>query len=181
MDGEMWRAWLQHNHLLEKEVWLIFFKRGAEESGVSYDEALDWALCFGWIDSMIRKIDDFRYARKFTPRRPGSVWSKSNIDRVERLTKEGKMTGRGLTLFRDRSGERSHAEKFREDEPPFPPEFLSAVKNNRRAWANFQKLAPGYKRRYLMWIANAKTAETRDRRIEEAVALIAKNVKSLLK
>lgn len=180
-DGGEWRGWLQQNHLLEQEVWLVFYKRGAEEPSVSYDEAVDWALCFGWIDSLIRKIDGRRYARKFTPRRPGSIWSKSNIERVERLTKEGKMTERGMALFRDRSGETPFAEKFRAKEPPFPPEFMSAIKKNRRAWQNFQKFTPGYRRRYVMWITSAKTAGTRDRRIEEAVALIARNVKSLLK
>jgi uncharacterized protein YdeI (YjbR/CyaY-like superfamily) len=92
-DGSEWGDWLQRNHLLEQEVWLIFYRSGVEDPSVSYDEALDWALCFGWIDSMIRKIDDLRYARKFTPRRPGSIWSRSNVDRVARLTKEGRDDG----------------------------------------------------------------------------------------
>jgi uncharacterized protein YdeI (YjbR/CyaY-like superfamily) len=180
-DAETWRAWLHLNHLLEHEVWLIFYKANAGEPGVSYDDALDWALCYGWIDSMIRKIDDLRYARKFTPRRSGSVWSKSNIDRVERLKDEGRMTERGLALFQDRSGETSLAEKFRANEPPFPDDLLDAIKKNRRAWENFQEFTPGYKRRYAMWISGARTAETRDHRIAEAVGLIAKNVKSLMK
>jgi len=180
-DGAEWRGWLQLNHLVEQEVWLVFYKRGAKEPSVSYDEAVDWALCFGWIDSMIRKIDDLRYARKFTPRRPGSIWSKSNIDRVERLTGEGKMTEHGMELFRDRIGGSSIAKRFRTEEPPFPPEFIRAMKKNGQAWDNFQKFAPGYRRRYLMWITSAKTAETRDRRIEEAVDLIARNVRSSVK
>jgi uncharacterized protein YdeI (YjbR/CyaY-like superfamily) len=104
-----------------------------------------------------------------------------NIDRVERLTKEGKMTESGLALFRVRSDKISLAEEFKVKEPPFPAEFLNALKKNRRAWENFQKFAPSYKRRYLMWITSAKAAETRTDRIEEAVSLIAKNLKSLLK
>ncbi len=180
-NGGEWKRWLQRNHLLEREIWLVFYKKGAKRAGVSYDEALDWALCFGWIDSLIRKIDDLEYARKFTPRRPGSIWSESNLDRVERLTKEGKMTEHGLKPFRERTGEPSFAERFRTEEQPFPPAFRSAIRNNRQAWENFQRLAPGYRKRYLMWVTSARTAATRDRRIEEAVRLIAKNVKSLMK
>jgi uncharacterized protein YdeI (YjbR/CyaY-like superfamily) len=86
-----------------------------------------------------------------------------------------------MARFRDRSGETPFAEKFKAKEPPLPPEFLSAIKKNRRAWENFQKFTPGYRRRYVMWISSAKTAETRDRRIEEAVRLISENVKSLMK
>jgi uncharacterized protein YdeI (YjbR/CyaY-like superfamily) len=176
-----WRSWLQQNHLVEKGVWLVFYKKGAGESGPTYDEAVDGALCFGWIDSVIKKIDDYEYVRKFTPRRPGSIWSKSNIRRVERLTKEDRMTEYGLMPFKERGNEISIAERFKAKEPPFPPEFLSALRNNARAWRNFQKLAPGYRKRYLMWITSAKATETRTRRIEEAVGLIAKNLKSLLK
>ena len=112
-NGDEWRGWLQLNHLVEQEVWLEFYRKEAEESSISYDEALDWALCFGWIDSMIRKVDDLKYARRFTPRRPGSVWSKSNIERVERLVEQGKMTEHGLKPFRQRTGEASSVEKFK--------------------------------------------------------------------
>lgn len=162
-------------------VWLIFYRNATGKARLSYDEAIGEALCFGWVDSTIKKIDDDKYARKFTPRRADSIWSKLNIDRVERLTKEGKMTEYGLAPFRARSSEISLAEKFKVKEPPFPVEFLNALRTNRQAWGNFQKFAPSYKRRYLMWITSAKAAETRTGRIEEAVTLIAKNLKSLLK
>jgi uncharacterized protein YdeI (YjbR/CyaY-like superfamily) len=102
-NGAEWRRWLERNHLLEQEVWLVFYRKGAEEPCVTFDEALDWALCYGWIDSMIRKIDDRRYARRFTPRRPGSVWSSSNIERAEELTREGKMAEKGMALFNERT------------------------------------------------------------------------------
>jgi uncharacterized protein YdeI (YjbR/CyaY-like superfamily) len=142
---------------------------------------LDLALCFGWIDSMIRRIDDLKYVMRFTPRRPGSIWSRSNILRVETLTKEGKMTAHGAALFSEGNAEISSAEKPKSGEASFPPQFLKAIKKNEKASKNFQKLAPGYKRRYLKWITSAKTEETRARRVEQAVDLIAKNVKSLMK
>jgi uncharacterized protein YdeI (YjbR/CyaY-like superfamily) len=175
-----WRGWLDRNHLLEREVWLIFYKKDAGEPCIDYDDAVGWALCYGWIDSIIKRIDDKKYTRKFTPRKSGSIWSKSNIERVNRLIKEGKMTEHGMALFEKRN-KVSFAEKFKAKELPFPPEFLDAIKKNRQAWQNFQKFAPSHKRQYQMWITSAKKADTRERRIKEAVNLIGENVKSLLK
>ena len=140
--------------------------RVQENQSVDYDESVDWALCYGWIDSLIKKIDDQKYARKFTPRKVGSIWSKSNIDRVERLIKEGKMTEYGLALFVERNNKISFAEKFKVEEPPFPPEFFKTIKKNKEAWQNFQKFSPSHKRQYQMWITSAKKADTRDRRID---------------
>ena len=180
-SGSKWRDWLKKNHLLEKEVWLVYYKKGSGKPGVDYDESVDWALCYGWIDSLIKKIDDQKYARKFTPRKIGSVWSKSNIDRVERLIKDGKMTEYSLRLFKERNSELSSAEKFKAEEAPFPPEFFQAIKKNKQAWQNFEKFSLSHKRQYQMWITSAKKADTRDRRIDEAVRLIANNVKSLMK
>ena len=94
-----WRSWLDKNHETEDGVWLVFHKKGSREPSISYDEAIDEALAYGWIDSVIRRIDESRYARKFTPRRPWSIWSKLNIDRVMKLTEEGRMTRWGLTAF----------------------------------------------------------------------------------
>jgi len=165
----------------KQRVWLVFYRRGTGKASLSYDEAIDTALCFGWVDSITKKIDDRKYARKFTPRRLGSVWSKSNIDRVRRLAKEGRMTERGMALFRERGLEVSLAEKFKIKQPPYPAEFLKALRKNKGAWSNFQRFAPSYKRRYLMWLTSTKQPKTKERRITEAVDLISKNVKSLLK
>ncbi len=180
-SGDGWRDWLKRNHLLEKEVWLVYYKNGAERTGIEYDESVDWALCYGWIDSLIKKIDDEKYVRKFTPRKDGSIWSKSNINRVGRLIKEGKMTEHGLGLFSNRKNKLSFAERFKVEEPSFPPEFFKAIKKNKQAWQNFQKFPLSHKRHYQMWITSAKKVDTKERRIEEAVSLIAKNVKSLMK
>jgi uncharacterized protein YdeI (YjbR/CyaY-like superfamily) len=98
--GEEWKRWLKQFHLMEREVWLVFYKKDSGKTTVTYEEAVDAALCFGWIDSAIRKMDDHRYARRFTPRKPNSDWSKSNIERLEKLKKEGKMTEWGLASFR---------------------------------------------------------------------------------
>jgi uncharacterized protein YdeI (YjbR/CyaY-like superfamily) len=179
---EDWHSWLEKNHLSESEIWLVYHKKGSSmQTGISYDESLDWALCYGWIDSLIKRIDDERYARKFTPRKPTSIWSKSNIERMNRLIREPRMTERGVELFRKRSKEVSLAERFNAKQIPFPASFTVALKKNERAWQNFRAFSPSHRKQYQMWIASAKRDETRDRRIEEAIRLISKNVKSLTK
>ena len=176
-----WRLWLKKNHLAKQEIWLVFHKATSGVPSISYEDALDEALAFGWIDSVIKKIDDEKYARKFSPRRPRSIWSKSNIGRVERLRQEGRMSKWGLEAFEKRTGEVSLLEKFNREKAVVPGDFEVALKNSEIAWSNFQKMAPGHRKRYLMWIADAKKPETRQKRIAEAVLLVAQNVKNLMK
>jgi uncharacterized protein YdeI (YjbR/CyaY-like superfamily) len=176
-----WHAWLQKYHLTRDGVWLVFHKPGSAIESISYDDALDEALALGWIDSVIKKLDDHRYARKFTPRRPGSIWSKRNIVSVRRLQKERRMTVWGLEAFEIRTGELSLADKFKAIELRSPEDLEAALRRNKRAWKNFQQFTPSYRKRYLMWISAARNPETRQKRIIEAVALISQNVKSLLK
>ncbi len=130
---------------------------------------------------MVRRIDDQRYALRFTPRRSGSLWSKLNQARVRKLTGEGRMTRAGLEAFEKRTSKVSMAERFKVREPPMPDDFITALAENKKASENFRKFAPSYKRRYLMWLVSAKKPETRKKRIAEAVDLVARNVKSLLK
>ena len=141
----------------------------------------DEALAYGWIDSVIRKIDDKKYARKFTPRKPWSIWSSLNISHLNRLKKEGRMTKRGLEAFAKRTGEISQMEKINALGIKVPSDLIEALKKNKTAWANFQKFTPGAKKRYLIWISDAKRPETRKKRVDEAVVLISRNVKNLLK
>jgi len=176
-----WRKWLLKHGSTEKGVWLVFHKKDSGLPTISYDVALDEALAFGWIDSIIKKIDDRSYARKFTPRQPWSTWSKSNINRVDRLKKEGRMTKRGLEAFAKRTGEISLLEKFNQEEVAIPEDLQDALRRNKEAQANFEHFAPSHRKRYLIWISAAKRPETRKRRIEEAVILISKNVKNLMK
>ena len=176
-----WRSWLDKNHAEKQEVWLVFHKKKHAQSSISYDEALDEALAYGWIDSLVKKLDELRYARKFTPRRPGSIWSTPNIERARRLTREGRMTKRGIQALDNRTGEISQLERITADGARPPKDLIEALKRNKRAWANFQNFTPSYRKRYLVWISSAKRADTRKKRIDEAVALISRNVKALLK
>jgi uncharacterized protein YdeI (YjbR/CyaY-like superfamily) len=100
-----WRSWLRNNHLNSEGIWLVFHRETDAKPSISYDDAIDEALAYGWIDSNIRKLDEQRYARKLTPRRPGSIWSRPNIERVKRLRREGRMTKWGLKAFEKRTAE----------------------------------------------------------------------------
>jgi uncharacterized protein YdeI (YjbR/CyaY-like superfamily) len=176
-----WHGWLWKNHLAKEGVWLVFHRKDSGVPTITYDEALDEALAFGWIDSVIRKTSETSYVRKFTPRRPYSVWSSSNIARVEALRREGRMTKWGLQAFGRRTSEVSMLEKVNAEGAAVPKDFEAALRKDKAAWANFQGMAPSHRKRYLVWLASAKRPETRKKRIAEAVTLVGRNVKNLLK
>ena len=159
---EEWRKWLKQNHRKVDEVWLVFYKKGAGEQSLDYDSALDEALCYGWIDSIIKKIDDTKYARKFTPRNEVSKWSEINKKRVERLIKDGRMTEAGLAVVK---AAKANGCWDKSDRPPtipkVSPELIIALKRNKKAAANFDQLAPSHQKQYIMWIATAKRPETK--------------------
>jgi len=170
-----WRSWLKANHGSVKEVWLVFLKGANADQALTYEQSLDEALCYGWIDSLIKRIDDERYARKFTPRRNNSGWSALNKKRAEKMVHEGKMTEAGLAKIKaaKKSG---RWDKDSRPAIPFdvPPELTKALTANKRAKENFERLAPSHRRHYIAWIAVAKKAETKKRRIAESIALLEK-------
>jgi len=172
-----WRAWLAKHHDSESEAWLIFQRRHTGRQSVAYEDAVDEALCFGWIDSLVRRLDDARYARKFTPRKPGSRWSTANRQRYARLKAAGRLTPAGLKLEPTvRSGDAprpSYAE--------IPRYIQDALKNHPAAWNYFKSLAPSYRRMYIGWIDSAKQPATKMRRLQEAIGLLAAGKKLGLK
>ena len=174
-----WRKWLDKNHATQNEVWLVFFKKQTGKIQVSYDEAVEEALCLGWIDSIIQNIDSDKYARKFTPRKNSSKWSALNKKRVARMIQEGKMTEHGLSVLNFTSAEDDYGRtEERAQRDPIPPPFLTrALKENPKAWEYFQSLAPSYRRSYIGWITEAKTEATRSKRTQEALTLLANNQK----
>jgi uncharacterized protein YdeI (YjbR/CyaY-like superfamily) len=176
-----WHSWLDKHHLAKTEIWLVFHRKESKIPSITYGEALDEALAYGWIDSVIRKINDEKYARKFTPRKPWSIWSSLNVSHVNRLKKEGRMTKWGLEAFAKRTGEISQMERINAEGAKIPRDLTQALKKNKTAWNNFQKFTPSCKKKYLIWISGAKRPETRKKRIDEAVELISRNVKNLLK
>ncbi len=166
-----WRAWLAAHHATASEVWLVFFKKHTGQPRVAYAEAVEEALCFGWIDSIVRRLDDERYAQKFTRRKPGSQWSASNLERIERLIAQGRMTPAGLAMV---DPDAKPPKRF-ESGDELPAEVAVALRQSPRAWENFQNLAPSYRRDYVRWITEAKRPETRQRRLQKALELLAAN------
>jgi len=166
-----WRSWLERNHATQSGVWLVFYKPG---KGLTYDEAVEEALCFGWIDSLIKRLDAERYLRKFTPRTSTGHWSAINLERIRRLKRAGRMTPAGLAkLEKDVQAYVPLAKR----RIAIPPDLRRALSRDARARENFEELAASYRRHYVAWIATAKKAETRARRLQEALALLAKNKK----
>ena len=168
-----WRAWLDKHHETKTEIWLIFHKTHTGVANVPYGDTVEEALCFGWIDSLIRRLDDDRYARKFTPRRPGSVWSESNKARVERMIAQGRMTEAGMAFVDEAkaTGEWTRRrERPKVSSDAVPVELQTALDASPRAAETFHALAPTYRKQYILWIATAKRPETRKRRTREAIA-----------
>jgi uncharacterized protein YdeI (YjbR/CyaY-like superfamily) len=241
---EEWRAWLTKHCRSETEVWLIYYKKHTDRPRIPYDDAVEEALCFGWIDSIVKKMDDDRFAQKFTPRRGGSQWSELNKSRLRKLIRDGRMTEAGLAKFDpgtlrkvakakpgdeavdvprfikqalvankkarenfqslslsrrkayirmivDAKKEETRERRLREaisllerspNDPDDIPRFMKqALMANKKAWENFRQLAPSYSRQYVGWIMHARTEATRERRLREAISLLAQNKKLGLK
>ncbi|MFQ5650337.1 MAG: YdeI family protein [bacterium] len=161
-DRTEWRAWLSANHDKVAEVWLIFYKKETGKTSVEYGASVEEALCFGWVDSIIKNLDETKYARKFTPRRPHSKWSPSNIKRVEKLIEEGLMTGHGMQKVEaaKRDGNWDHPVQKPELTFEIPPEFSQALNRNKAAKENFDKLATTYQKQYIESITCAAIQRT---------------------
>lgn len=175
-DKDAWRAWLQENHVTQKEAWLVILKNHVTKPGVDYEAAVEEAVCFGWIDGIMKGADGDSYFLRFSPRKRGSVWSVSNQKRVERLIAQGRMAEAGLATVREakENGEWEAALR-REDTSNLPEDFNKVLKTHAGAQANFEKLPASQKKQFLYWIASAKTDETRQRRIRETVMMVANN------
>lgn len=170
-----WRNWLIKNHDREQEIWLVYFKPGAGKASIDYESSVEEALCFGWIDSIIQKIDDEKYARKFNPRRPDSQWSETNKRRVLKVIREARMTEAGLAkvTFDVKEVDTSKPKPKR---PPvnMPAKMEQALKSRPKLWAAFQKVTPSLQRTYILWLSDAKKPETFEKRfkmlVEEVLA-----------
>ena len=181
-NREKWREWLSENHASKAGIWLVFYKKETSMPTIAYETAVEEAICFGWIDSIIKKIDAARYARKFTPRTDKSKWSPLNKKRAGKMIKEGRMTEVGLAKIKA-------AKKtglWDKDARPrisleIPPEFARALARNKKAKENLDKLAPSYRKYYIGWIVMAKRPETKKRRIDESIALLEQGRKLGLK
>ncbi len=178
-DRAEWRRWLRRNHDKSSEIWILTYKKHICKQCLSYEDALEEAICYGWIDSRMRRIDDERHMWRFAPRKPNSIWSLSNRRRTEKLIKEGRMAGPGMAKVdaAKRSGEWCKA--YRPSKPPrMPKDLREALMQDELAWQNFRDFARSYRHTYIFWVASAKREETRRKRIQEVVRKSRQNAKS---
>ncbi len=178
LKREDWRKWLEKNHDKAEGVWFVYYKKSANKPRVSYDEAVEEALCFGWIDSLPRKVDDERSKLLFTPRKPKSVWSKLNKTRIEKLVANGAMTETGLAKIEAAKKDGSWNALDKSDALEIEKDLAEAFAKNERAKTNFEKFSASVKRGILYWIYSAKTSETRSKRIEKTIRLAEENLRA---
>ena len=169
-DSSEWRQWLEKNHSTADNAWLVFYKRNSGTASISYDEAVEEALCFGWIDGKMRSVDEEKYVIRYSPRRAKSLWSKRNKDKAEELIHTGRMTEAGLAAIEvaKKNGNWAGAYTSRTQEE-IPEDLLAALEEDPVALENFLQFANSYRNNYIGWINDAKTEPTRKRRIGEVV------------
>ena len=175
-NREQWRTWLEKHHASSPGIWLVCYKDHTGVKSIPYEDTVREALCFGWIDSLVKRLDADRYARKLTPRRPTSKWSDINRKRWAELKAAGLLTPAGLVAAPTKN---TYAP--RPVIPDLPAYIAKALKTRSKAWEFFLKLAPTDRRSFVVWIHTAKRAETRERRIRESIRLLAAGKKLGLK
>ena len=175
-DRKEWRRWLDKHHANEKEIWLIFYKVKTKKESIKYDQAVEEALCFGWIDSTVKRIDDEKHMQKYTPRKINSNWSATNKARVAKLKNEGVMTEFGLQAVeiakQNGSWNRLDSVDIHTEAPKALKDALAKNDNARKIYEN---LAPSRKKQFLWWIVSAKRDDTKAKRIKETIRLLIEN------
>jgi len=177
-DRRGWRKWLEENSNNTQEVWLVHYKKHSNKLSVSHNDAVEEALCFGWIDGKLKSIDDDKFILRYSPRKSNSVWSKINKDNAERLIAQGKMTKAGLAKIDEakKNGywDTAYTNKTKDE---MPEDLMKALTEDSKAWQNFGNFANSYRNMYIGWIVGAKTEATRKKRIAEVVKRSALNKK----
>jgi len=165
----VFRAWLKDNHKTASELWVGYFKKATGKPSVTWEETVDQALCYGWIDGIRRSIDDEAYAIRFTPRKPKSVWSRRNIERVEALKAEGLMRKAGLEAYAHRDAHPESGYAVGDREEAMPDEMVAEFKKHPEAWAFYSSQPPGYRKQTTAWITSAKREQTRQSRLSTLI------------
>jgi len=169
-DREEWRNWLEENGASEKEVWVIIYKKHSGRRGLQYQEAVEEAICFGWIDSKMQSIDNNKFRQRFSPRKKTSIWSKINKQTAEKMIQRGKMTTLGFEAINKAKANGKWSEAYSsKTPPPIPKDLEKSLKENEPAWTNFKEFPNSMKLRYIYWVNTAKKEETRQRRINAVI------------
>lgn len=171
------RKWLEKNHDTASELFVGFHKKSSGKKSITYPEALDEALCFGWIDGVRRSIDETSYTTRFTPRKTKSNWSLVNVRHVERLKKAGMMHSAGLAAYEKRDPERTGVYAFENEPAVLSPAYEKQFRQNKKAWKFFQEQPAYYKKLMIFRIMSAKREETRLRRLEQTIEVSEKGIR----
>jgi uncharacterized protein YdeI (YjbR/CyaY-like superfamily) len=164
------RTWLLKHHAVEKHLWVGFHRKGAGTPSLTWQESVDEALCFGWIDGIRKRIDEDRYTIRFTPRKTTSNWSAINIARVKELTKQGRMKPAGLAVYAKRDAKRSAIYAYENRPKALAPEYEKELRRNARAAAFFDALPPAFRKLMAYWVMSARKEETRRSRLAKLIA-----------
>jgi uncharacterized protein YdeI (YjbR/CyaY-like superfamily) len=176
-DRNAWRKWLEKNHAKSPGVWLIYYKKSSGTPRVEYNDAVEEALCFGWIDSTVRPIDDKKYMQRFTPRKPKSGWSGLNKQRINRMIEQSLMAPAGLEKIEIAKKDGSWESLDHIDAIQLPDDFAKSLAKNKKAKSNFENFPQFARKQFLYWINSAKRPETRKQRIQLLVKMAAANKK----
>ena len=177
-DRAAWRQWLEQNHAKESEALLIHYRKESRKTNLNHFDAVEEALCFGWIDSILRRVDDERFVLKYTPRKPNSIWSKVNRDKAIQLIKDGKMTPAGLAKINEAKKNGNWDNAYTSlIKDTLSGDLKLALMKNKKAWWNFQKFSTTYRNMYIGWVNDAKTETTRQKRITEVIYRSERNIK----
>ena len=168
-DPAAFRKWLQKNHANVKELWVGFHRKDSGTPSITWQESVDEALCFGWIDGIRKSIDEERYKIRFTPRKPTSNWSAINVARVKALTAEKRMAPPGLAAFAKRDEKKTAIYAYENRPKELAPEYDRELRRNARAAAFFDALPPAFKKLMAYWVMSAKQEETRQKRLKKLV------------
>jgi len=170
LNREEWRKWLEDNSFCENEVWVIIRKKKSGRKGLQYPEAVEEAICFGWIDSRMQSLDISSFRQRFSPRKKGSIWSKINKETAEKMIQEGKMMASGFEKVNEAKSNGKWAIAYSsKTAPAIPNDLARALKENEPAWSNFKTFSNSTKLQYIYWIINTKKDETRRKRINAVV------------
>lgn len=171
-----WRSWLEKNHKSKKRIWLGYYKKHTGKASIPYDDAVEEAICFGWIDGQIKRVDDDRFIQRYTPRSPKSLWSPSNIKRAKKMIKEKKMRRKGLKLYED-AMKKGQTAQITSQRLVIPKDLKEALMKNKKAEENFKNFPKSTRLIYVHWVRSAKRDDTRKRRIRKVVERAGKNLK----
>jgi uncharacterized protein YdeI (YjbR/CyaY-like superfamily) len=186
INRKKWRAWLEKNHASKKEIWLIYYKKHTGKSRIPYDDAVEESICYGWIDSTVKRLDEEKYCQRFTPRNYKSIWSDINIMRLKKMLDAEKMEQPGLDKVPPEIMKMAKTGKILPRGPAIPEvletpkDLVNALNENPDALENWKRFAPSHRKMYIYWIMDAKRPETRERRISKVVGFAKENKKTMM-